>query len=171
VSDRFSDGFPGWLRDHGEEVKELFARVCKLYSMDPNFEGNLEAVWRAGLLPLVFCADDAALQRVVELGGGPVHFRHATSARAVEEMRRAAEASVQTSPHFLLPLPDGAVEQLFVMPAVPGGTDRESLVSVFVDAVDVVASDHNAPPLIGEAKTPGLYAAPSLSRGLRRALL
>jgi dihydroorotase-like cyclic amidohydrolase len=166
VSDRFSEGFPEWLRDHGDQVKELFAGVCKLYSMDPNFERNLDAVWRAGLLPLVFCADDAALSRVVELDGGPVHFRHATSAQEIDEMRRASDVSVQTSPHFLLPVPEGVRDRLFVMPAVPGEAVRESLVSVFVDAVDVVASDHNAPPVTGQPTAPGLYAAPSLLAAL-----
>jgi hypothetical protein len=149
-----SEGFASWLAEHGDEVRESWAPVIKLYSNDPWFWPNLEAIWSAGCRAAIYFYDEPSFDAVVASRGGPVHFRHVTSRDMAEQVAGRPDSTCQTSPHFLLDLPAGRSEELFVLPPVPGGDDRESLLTVVTDQVDLIASDHNAP--IAGNKGPGL---------------
>lgn len=146
--------FPGWLTAHRTEVTELLVPVCRLFTADPHFERNIDAVWSAGLTPAVFCASEADLERLVGRARA-LHFRHATSAAMIEAIRQVPGATVQTSPHLLLPLAPGRRDRLSVLPKPPADADRESLVRELVRGVDVIASDHVSLPL-GPPTSPGL---------------
>lgn len=142
-----SHPFPSWLADNAATVKALLPAVCKLYSYDPNFDANLDAVLAAGLKPMIWCSTLEGLDHVVgRIPDGPLHLRHATSGAMLATMRAAKGATVQTSPHFLLPL-GGKRTELTVLPPPVGDEARQTLVEVFMDGIDMVASDHGAPPL------------------------
>ncbi|CAN5856711.1 hypothetical protein BH10ACT9_BH10ACT9_25820 [soil metagenome] len=160
-----TDDFVGWLEQHGEIIRTSWAPVCKLYSPDPNFTANIEAIWRAGLKAVVYAWDDEALEWVAELRGGPLHHRHARSKVSTEIMRSTPGATIQTSPHYLLDLAPERAERLHVLPPVPGGGDRTSLLDVLDTHIDMIATDDNAP--IHGATGPGL----SSQRYLLSALL
>ncbi|MGW0038375.1 hypothetical protein [Gordonia sp. NPDC003376] len=140
-----TDGFADWLDAHAEELQPHWARVCKLYSPDPNFHRNIEAVWRAGLTAVVYSWDDDDLEWVSALRGGPLHHRHARSKTTTEIMRTTPNATLQTSPHYLLELVDEHAAGLHVLPPVPGGGDRTSLLAMVVSDIDMIATDDNAP--------------------------
>jgi len=159
VPDEGSEGFADWVVAHASELLETWPPVCKLYSADPFFERNMEAVWQAGLKVIVYCYDDEAVDKVVATGGGPLHFRHATSEELLERMLSRPDTTVQTSPHFLLEVDPEQAAQLHVLPPVPGEPDRSSLISV-LDRVPMIGTDHNAPLLGNEG--PGLDVATSL---------
>jgi dihydroorotase-like cyclic amidohydrolase len=149
--------FPAWLRDNVQLLAEHFPKVCKLYSNDPNLHRNLDALWAAGIKPMVWNADDAGLEQVVERAGDrPLHLRHATSAAMVQTMRRATKATIQTSPHFLLPIEERKRAALTVLPPLSPPEAGQSLAGVFLEQVDMIASDHNAPYYLGPPVTPGL---------------
>ena len=149
--------FPSWLRDNVQVLAEHFPKVCKLYSNDPNLHRNLDALWATGIIPMVWNADDAGLAQVVERAGDrPLHLRHATSAAMVQTMRKATKATIQTSPHFLLPIADHKRAALTVLPPLSPADAGRSLASVFLDEIDMIASDHNAPYYLGPPVTPGL---------------
>ncbi|MDD3446727.1 MAG: hypothetical protein PHS60_15070 [Zavarzinia sp.] len=146
--DDSSAGFPAWLAAHAGEVKMLLPSVCKLYSYDPYFDANLDAVLAAGLKPMVWCSTEDGLDHVIErIPDGPLHLRHATSAAMLATMRRAAGATVQTSPHFLLPLSKAKRDDLTVLPPPVGDDPRQSLVEACMAGIDLIASDHGAPGL------------------------
>lgn len=152
-----SADFPAWLRGNLSMVIEHFPKLCKLYSNDPNLDRNLDALWEAGIKPMVWNADDTGLQRVVErTGDRPLHLRHATSAAMVQIMRKATNATIQTSPHFLLPIEDMKRATLTVLPPLSPPEAGRSLAGIFLEEVDMIASDHNAPFYIGPPVTPGL---------------
>lgn len=140
-----SEGFAAWLAEHGDELRETWMPVVKLYSNDPFFRQNLEAVWAAGCRAAVYFYDRPAFEQVAGTGGGPVHFRHVTSEEMAAQVAARPDSTSQTSPHFLLELPAGRSEELFVLPPVPGGAEREGLRRVVATTVDLIASDHNAP--------------------------
>ncbi|MGB3481072.1 MAG: hypothetical protein WBB07_02490 [Mycobacterium sp.] len=160
-----TDGFADWLAGHAEQIRSRWAPVCKLYSPDPNFTANIEAIWRAGLKAVVYAWDDEALEWVAELRGGPLHHRHARSKVSAEIMRSTPGATIQTSPHYLLDLAPDRAERLHVLPPVPGGGDRTSLLDVLETHIDMIATDDNAP--VHGATGPGL----SSQRYLLAALL
>jgi hypothetical protein len=152
-----SADFPAWLRDNAPLLAEHFPKVCKLYSTDPNLHRNLDALWAAGITPMVWNADEASLVQVVgRAGDRPLHLRHATSAAMVQTMRRATKATIQTSPHFLLPIDDRKRAALTVLPPLSPSEAGRSLARVFLDEIDMIASDHNAPFYLGPPVTPGL---------------
>jgi dihydroorotase-like cyclic amidohydrolase len=156
--DADSAAFPAWLKAHRGIYTEIFPALCKLYSTDPNLEQNIEAVWDAGLKPMIWNACDEDLAKIVERAGDrPIHLRHATSSAMVELMRRAANATLQTSPHFLLPLAPAKAEALYVLPALPPEAVSRTLADVFLAQVDMIVTDHNAPPFSGPAG-PGLQS-------------
>ncbi len=154
-----SQDFGSWLRANHRTVTELLPSVCKLYSNDPHLWAHFDALWAVDIVPLVYCDSQEALETVVDRAAGPLHFRHAISAKDVQTMHRVPGATVQTSPHFLLPIPDDHRPTLQVVPPVPDEDVRSTLVSVFLDGVDVVATDHNASPTIGATTGPGLEVA------------
>lgn len=149
-----SEGFAAWLAEYGAEVRETWMPTIKLYSNDPHFWPNLEAIWTAGCRAAIYFYDEASFEQVVASRGGPVHFRHVTSEAMAGQVASRPDSTSQTSPHFLVELPAGRSEELFVLPPVPGGAARESLLRVVASAVDLIASDHNAP--IAGNKGPGL---------------
>jgi dihydroorotase-like cyclic amidohydrolase len=159
-SDLVSDGFGAWLTDHADTVKALLPPVCKLYSYSANFWADLDSVFAAGLLPIIYCKDMDAVIGVVERSPGPVHFRHAISHQLVQAMRKLPGATMQTSPHFLVPLDAVHRDELHVLPPVPGDDVRQSLADVFLDQIDLLVSDHNAPPF-DVPDGPGLQVAHS----------
>jgi hypothetical protein len=150
-----SAGFADWLAGHRSEVRELLAPVCKLHTVDPHFERNIEAVWTTGLKPAVFCYTWPDLLALVDRAHAPLHFRHATSAAMIDAIRAVPGATLQTSPHMLLPLAIGRRDALSVLPKPPADADRESLARRIVTDVDVIASDHVSPAL-GPQTGPGL---------------
>ena len=108
--------FPAWLSQHAQEVTEVMPPIVKLYSMDDNFESHLEAVLNANMMPMVWHETLEALEKVVSTVDVPIFLRHATSAAMAGVMRSAKQATVQTCPHFLLPLSDERRESLIVLP-------------------------------------------------------
>ncbi len=154
-SDSDASGFGPWLAENAELVRELLPPVCKLYSYGDGFWDNLRTVADAGLLPVVYCKDAEDLEAVAAKAPVPIHFRHAVSAETVEVMERLVGATLQTSPHFLLPVTDDVRAGLFVLPPVGGDDQREAFAPLVPDHISYLVTDHNAPPL--EAPTgPGL---------------
>lgn len=159
-SDLPNDGFAAWLASHADTVKALLPPVCKLYSYSANFWDNLDSVFSAGLLPIIYCQSLDEIASVVERSPGPVHFRHAISDQLVAAMRKLPGATLQTSPHFLVPVDPAHRGDLHVLPPVPDDDVRLSLADVFLDEIDLLVSDHNAPPM-GAPDGPGLQVAHS----------
>lgn len=152
-----SEGFAAWLGAHRPALSERFLNVVKLYSNDPFLHRNLDALWAAGMTPMVWNADEASLADLVDRAGDrPLHLRHATSAGMVATMRRATGATLQTSPHFLMPIAEAKRRALVVLPPLLPAEAGRSLAEVFLDQVDLLASDHNAPFYRGAPVTPGL---------------
>lgn len=152
-----SADFPAWLRGHAGSLAEHFPKVCKLYSTDPNLNRNLDALWESNITPMVWNADEGSLARVVDRAGNqPLHLRHATSAAMVAMMRKATKATIQTSPHFLLPIDDKKRANLTVLPPLSPAEAGYSLANILLQDVDLIASDHNAPYYLGAPVTPGL---------------
>lgn len=161
-----SEGFAAWLAEHGAAIRETWMPTIKLYSNDPFFRRNLEAIWAADCRAAIYFYDDESFAAVAAEHAGPVHFRHVTSAGMAELVAARPDSTCQTSPHFLVELAEGRAEQLHVLPPVPGGAARESLRAVVADRVDLIASDHNAP--VHGNKGPGLeieqFLLPALLR-------
>ena len=148
-----SAGFASWFDRHQDALAGA-ARVCKLYTPDPNFRRNLDAVWAAGWTPAVFAYSPAELEHLLGYAHAPLHVRHATSGAAVKAVRAVPGATVQTSPHLLLDLALGRRAELAVLPTPPDPEDRAGLVSMLAD-IDVLGSDHVSPP-VGPPTGPGL---------------
>lgn len=145
VSDEPSSaGFAAWLERFGEQIRTTWMPTIKLYSNDPFFWPNLEAVWRAGCRAAIYFYDQRAFEDVLATTGGPVHFRHVISAEMHARVASRPDSTCQTSPHFLLELPPHRPEELFVLPPVPGGAARQSLRGIAAQ-IGLIASDHNAP--------------------------
>ena len=149
-----SEGFAAWFAAHAAEIRETWMPTVKLYSNDPFFRRNLEAIWAGGCRAAIYFYDDASFDAVVGEHAGPVHFRHVTSAATAARVAARPDSTSQSSPHFLLALPDGRAEALFVLPPVPGGAARDGLRADVGGSVDLLASDHNAP--IADSPGPGL---------------
>ncbi|QYG94054.1 hypothetical protein HC251_17490 [Iamia sp. SCSIO 61187] len=154
-----SDGFPAWLARNRSELCASWPPVCRLFSSDPCFATNLDAVWAAGLRAAVFCSDDDARDDLLGSDGGPVHLRHARSAAEVDAARARPDTTVQTSPHLALALVPSVAAGLDVRPAVPGDPARSSLRTA-LDRVTMLATDHKA-PVAGQVG-PGLDVAATL---------
>lgn len=144
LPDDESREFAPWLGRHSEELS-AHVRVCKLYSADSHFRNNLDAVWQAGLTPAVYCSTLDDLEHLLGYAQAPLHFRHATSADAVKAMRTIEGATIQTSPHFLLPIDAEWSEGLTVLPRPPGNPQRSSLAAIVMEEVDILGSDHVSP--------------------------
>ena len=155
-----SEGFADWLREHGAQVRETWMPTIKLYSNDPFFRANLEAVWAAGCRAAVYFYDRESFERVATEHAGPVHFRHVTSRAMADLVAARPDSTCQTSPHFLVELPPGRAGELHVLPPVPGGADRDGLRGIVAEQVDLIASDHNAP--VHGNDGPGLDSEQSL---------
>ncbi len=153
--DHDSAGFGAWLEENAELVDTLFPPVCKLYSYGDAFINNLESAFTAGLLPVIYCRELADVEMVVANASGPVHFRHAMTAELVDAMKALPGATMQTSPHFLLPIRDDVREQLHVLPPVADAVTRQNFLPLVMDHIDLFVTDHNAPPL-AEPRGPGL---------------
>jgi hypothetical protein len=149
-----SAGFPAWLAANREQLRESLVGVVKLYTPDPGFRANLEAVWEAGLKPAVFAYTPEELELVLSIAHAPLHVRHVTSRAMLDAVHGIAGATCQTSPHLVLELQPGRREALTVMPTPPEEPDRRSLAEA-VGQVHLLASDHVSPPL-GAPTGPGL---------------
>ena len=154
--DETSEGFADWLPRVADELLETWPAVCKLYSYDERFDEHFDAVVAAGMRPIIYAFDEAAVDRIVARGV-PVHFRHAVTPALIERMKALPGATVQVSPHFLAEVLDEHRSQLHVLPPVGDRLARAELLDVTLDRVDVIASDHNAPVAGNEG--PGLDAA------------
>jgi len=146
-SDRDSTGFGEWLETNAELVRTLMPPVCKLYSYGDGFWENLETVAGAGLLPIIYCKDFSDVEQVVAKSPVPVHFRHAVSEELVRTMKGLEGATLQTSPHFLLPVADEVREQLFVLPPVGDAEQVAGFAPLVLEEIDFIVTDNNAPPL------------------------
>ena len=164
-SDSSSEGFIDWLDSNVAELKALMPPVCKLYSYGPGFWENLDALFNHGLLPIIYCKEFDDVVKVVERSSGPVHFRHAVTTELVEVMHSLKGATLQTCPHFLLPIDAERRRQLFVLPPVSDEAVRRALADVFLEEIDLVVSDHNAPPL-GDPTGPGLQVQQDFAASL-----
>lgn len=151
-----SEGFADWFADHAAEIRETWMPTVKCYSNDPFFRRNLEAIWAGGCRAAIYFYDDESFESVVSEHAGPVHFRHVISTEMAAKVAARPDSTSQCSPHFLLALPDGRSDELFVLPKVPGGQARDSLRADVSGSVSLLASDHNAP--IADSKGPGLDA-------------
>jgi dihydroorotase-like cyclic amidohydrolase len=149
-----SEGFAAWIDKFGAQLKATWMPTIKMYSNDPFFLQNLEAAWAAGFRAAIYFYDEKAFTDTVASRGGPVHFRHVISKEMADAVESRPDSTSQTSPHFLVELPAGRAEELFVLPPVPGGDARTSLRQIISTRVDLIASDHNAP--IAGNKGPGL---------------
>jgi len=145
-SDMDSTGFPEWLKANLDALTALMPPVCKLYSYGHNFWENLEAVSAAGLRPVIYCKELEDVEAVVAKATVPVHFRHAISDELVTTMSALEGATLQTSPHFLLPVLPEHRGELFVLPPVADDDVRLSLAARVPSDIDLIVSDHNAPP-------------------------
>lgn len=158
-----SAGFAAWLADAGEQIRTTWMPVIKIYSNDPNFWPNLDAIWSAGCRAAIYFYDHESYEKVLATSG-PVHFRHVISKAMADEISDRADSTCQTSPHFLIELAPDRPAGLHVLPPVPGGQARTSLLEVVGERVEVIASDHNAP--VPGNTGPGLeiqqYLLPSL---------
>jgi hypothetical protein len=155
VSDEPSSaGFATWLDKFGDQISQTWMPMIKLYSNDPNFWPNLEAIWTAGCRAAIYFYDEADFDKVVATPGGPVHFRHVISSAMHDAVASRADSTCQTSPHFLVELPPERPSELFVLPPVAGEAERTSLRAIVSDLIDVIATDHNAP--IAGSTGPGL---------------
>jgi dihydroorotase-like cyclic amidohydrolase len=168
-SDLASDGFDEWLARNAATVKALLPPVCKLYSYSANFWSNLDSVFAAGLRPIIYCKDMEAVEGVVARATAPVHFRHAISSELVNAMKKLPGATLQTSPHFLLALDSKHRTTLNVLPPVPDDDVRTSLLDVFLKEIDLLVSDHNAPPF-GAPDGPGLQVEQSFLSSILTAI-
>jgi dihydroorotase-like cyclic amidohydrolase len=164
-SDSSSEGFIDWLDSNVSELKALMPPVCKLYSYGPGFWENLDALFSYGLLPIIYCKEFDDVVKVVERASGPVHFRHAMTAELVEVMGSLEGATLQTCPHFLLPIDAEQRHRLFVLPPIADEDVRRGLADEFLDRIDLVVSDHNAPPL-GDPTGPGLQVQQDFAASL-----
>lgn len=158
-----SDGFPAWLTRNRSELSASWPPMCRLFSSDPCFAANLDAVWAAGLRAAVFCSDDDARDDLLGSGGGPVHLRHARSAAEVDAALARPDTTVQTSPHLALELVPSIAAGLDVRPPIPGDPARSSLRTA-LDRVTMVATDHKAP--VAGRGGPGLDVAAALAPAL-----
>lgn len=158
-----SKGFTSWLVRHAAEVRETWPPVVRLFSSDPHFVANLDAVWAAGLRAAVFCSDNDAREALLGCAGGPVHLRHARSAAEVDAALARPDTTVQTSPHLALELAPEVAAGLHVRPPIPGDPSRSSLRAV-LDRVTMLATDHGA-PVVGR-EGPGLDVAATLAPAL-----
>jgi hypothetical protein len=140
-----SAGFAAWIDKFGEQIRETWMPTIKLYSNDPNFWPNLEAIWGAGCRAAIYFYDDAAFADVVASRGGPVHFRHVISEAMHDQVASRPESTSQTSPHFLVELPPSRPGELHVLPPVEGPQERASLRAIVAERIELIASDHNAP--------------------------
>lgn len=154
-----SKGFAGWLARHAPELRATWPPVVRFFSGDPELRRNLDATWEAGLRVAVFCGDEESIAGVLADRGGPLHFRHATSAGRLDLMLAAPGVTAQTSPHFLLRIDGGHAAALHVRPPVPGDPDRASLVGA-LDRVTMIGTDHRAP--VRGHDGPGLDVAATL---------
>ncbi len=149
--------FPAWLAAHGERLAQSTPRICKLYSNDPHLAQNVDALWRAGWKPMVWNAELPQLEQLVARAGDqPLHLRHATTPAMLALMRRATRATVQTSPHFLLALDEAHKKTLTVLPPLLDNARAAEMAAVFLDGIDMVASDHVGPHYQGAPISPGL---------------
>ncbi|WP_141564330.1 amidohydrolase family protein [Mycolicibacterium palauense] len=141
-----SAGFAAWLESFGDQIRSTWMPTIKLYSNDPNFWRNLEAIWAAGCRAAIYFYDRSSYERVLQ-SAGPVHFRHVIDKSMSDDIGSRADSTCQTSPHFLVELPPERPSELHVLPPVPGEPARSSLRGVLAEHVDLIASDHNAPIL------------------------
>ncbi|SNQ45416.1 conserved hypothetical protein [Frankia canadensis] len=146
ASDVDSEAFPKWLATFGERIRQTWMPTIKLYSDNPNFWPNLEAIWAVGCKAAIYFYSDEAFEGVLASRGGPVHFRHVVSEAMSDRIATRPNSTTQTSPHFLIELPAGRPGELHVLPPVPDDdAARASLLRILAERVDLIASDHNAP--------------------------
>ncbi|MBN3727519.1 hypothetical protein [Burkholderia sp. Ac-20379] len=161
MPDQDTEGFAAWFADYARHAPTgdgTLLRACKLYGREPHFARNLEAVWAAGWLPVVFTAEPRALlARAAELGR-PIVFRHAASAADLDAMQAAATADVSrwvtSSPQYLLPVEAGRRAALAVRPPIADEATRQALLARFGE-IDLIATDHVAR---GATAGPGLQS-------------
>ncbi|MDQ0394428.1 hypothetical protein [Labrys monachus] len=149
-----NSGFPAWLAGFAGEAADLpVLKACKLYARAPDFARNLEAVWSAGWLAMVFVQDARMVADLAE-SGGRICFRHATSVDDVAAMRGSRQGTrIATSPQYLLPLPADTRRNLVVRPSPLSDEIRAPFARDVLSLVDVIATDHVAP---GATAGPGL---------------
>ncbi|MDR5822246.1 hypothetical protein [Caballeronia sp. LZ043] len=161
MPDHDTAGFAAWFADfapHAPTEDGTLLRACKLYGREPHFQRNLDAVWNAGWLPVVFTADPrAVLAQAVERQSAVV-FRHAASVADLDAMHADAALDVSrwvaSSPQYLLPVDASRRASLSVRPPVSDDTTRNALLARF-DEIDLIATDHVAH---GSTTGPGLQS-------------
>ena len=173
----FSDWFARFVKSDAAR-SEVLLPCCKLYGREPFFQRNLEAVWQAGWLPLVFSTDPAPIARHAAETKQPIVFRHVVSVSDFDTISAGEAAGIANAasavfadgadeldtasatiwracpPHYLLPVDEMRRAAMVVRPAISDETTREACLLRF-DDIDLIATDHVAP---GATTGPGLQS-------------
>ncbi|WP_109476118.1 hypothetical protein [Paraburkholderia sp. C35] len=150
MPDQDTEGFAAWFAGyapHAPTDDGTLLRACKLYGREPHFDHNLDAVWDAGWLPVVFTADPQALVVRAAERGKPIVFRHAASAATLDAMQAEPTLDVSrwvvSSPQYLLPVEAERRASLIVRPPIADEATRQALLARFGE-IDLIATDHVA---------------------------
>lgn len=161
MPDQDTEGFAEWFADYAPYAPTgdgTFLRACKLYGREPHFERNLNAVWDADWLPVVFTADPGALLARAARRGKPIVFRHAASALDLDAMQAPPTLDISrwavSSPQYLLPVEAGRRASFAVRPPIADEATRQALLARFGE-IDLIATDHVAR---GSTTGPGLQS-------------
>jgi hypothetical protein len=161
MPDQDTSGFAAWFETfapHAPTEDGTLLRACKLYGREPQFQRNLDAVWDAGWLPVVFTADPQSVLKQAAERQSAVVFRHAASAADLDAMHGdpALDASrwIASSPQYLLSVEAARRASLVVRPAISDDLTRHALLARF-NEIDLIATDHVAR---GSTSGPGLQS-------------
>ncbi|SAK49027.1 hypothetical protein AWB77_01092 [Caballeronia fortuita] len=161
MPDHDTSGFAAWFAEfapHAPTEDGTLVRACKLYGREPHFQRNLDAVWDADWLPVVFTADPRAVLAQAAQRQCAVVFRHAASAADVDAMHAGPALDVSrwvaSSPQYLLPVEASRRASLIVRPPLSDDTTRDALLARF-NEIDLIATDHVAR---GSTTGPGLQS-------------
>jgi hypothetical protein len=158
-------GFVDWFLPFSKRPAVQRAGVlsaCKLYGRDPTFARNLDAVWEADWLPMVFTdAPERVAERAVALGK-PVVIRHATTPNTIARVREIGHAPdgdddvliLACAPHYLTPVSATRRAACHVRPPLLDDDARLALQGC-IDDIDLLATDHVAQ---GATRGPGLQS-------------
>ncbi|KKB61653.1 hypothetical protein WM40_21835 [Robbsia andropogonis] len=155
-------GFVDWFAAFARVPPPSVLAACKLYGRDATFNSNLEAVWRANWLPMVYTDDpERVVERAVAMGK-PVVIRHATHPDAISRLRAIAGTAatddalivLACAPHYLLPMTASLRGTFNVRPPLLDDARCIALQGCF-DDIDLIATDHVAE---GATRGPGLQS-------------
>ena len=182
MPDQDTEGFSAWFTQFAKSDiarSESLLPCCKLYGREPFFQRNLQAVWAAGWLPIVFSTEPDSIARSAVEAGRAIVFRHVVSAGDFDKIAAgvasavSVDATAQTQtregaaevmgdaaiwrvcpPHYLLPVDEARRKAMVVRPTISDDLTREACLARF-DEIDLIATDHVAR---GATTGPGLQS-------------